>query len=89
MYIYIYIYIYTSICSYIHKLIGILVGILFAIAGFVGLLQYPVSAYAFGDCITNPGPDCSKGQWNTLNHIMLYSFIPLLFFPYQGDSYIC
>lgn len=81
-------FLFTFLFSYMadrlgFKFFGILVGILFAIAGFVGLLQYPVSAYAFGDCITNPGPDCSKGQWNTLNHIMLYSFIPLLFFPYQ------
>ena len=81
-------FLYTFLFSYIadrlgFKFFGILVGILFAVAGFVGLLQYPVSTFADGDCITKPGPDCNEGQWNNLNHIMLCSFVPLLFFPYQ------
>ena len=81
-------FLFTFLFSYMadrlgFKFFGILVGILFAIAGFIGLLQYPLSRYADGDCITSPGPDCNKGQWNIVNHIMLLSFISLLFFPYQ------
>lgn len=81
-------FLFTFLFSYMadrlgFKFFGILVGILFAVAGFVGLLQYPLSTFADGDCITNPGPDCNVGKWGDLNHIMLYTFIPLLFFPYQ------
>ena len=82
-------FLYTFIFSYMSdrlgfQFFGILVGVLFVISGFVGLLQYPLSEWAYGDCYSTHGePDCSHGEWNFLNHLMLANFVILLFFPYQ------
>lgn len=81
-------FLFTFLFSYMadrlgFQFFGILVGILFLISGVVGLLQYPLSEWADGSCITDSQDGCSHGQWDKVNHIMLVSFCLLLFFPYQ------
>jgi len=80
---------YTFIFSYMadrlgFQFFGILVGVLFIISGFMGLLQYPFSEWAYGNCYsTNGASNCSSGQWSILNHFMFANFVLLLFFPFQ------
>jgi hypothetical protein len=84
-------FLYTFIFSYLadklgFKYFGILVGIMFFVSGIFGLLQYPLSVWAGGTCITAKASDqatCSHGQWALLNHLTVFMLMGLLYFPYQ------
>lgn len=84
-------FLYTFLFSYLadklgFKYYGILAGILFFVSGIVGLVQYPLSVWAGGTCITASPEEqstCSHGQWGLLNHLAIAMLLGLLYFPYQ------
>lgn len=63
----------------------VLAGVVFASSGVVGLLQYPLTKWATGDChLANADAfHCDRGRWDTVNLGMLLSFVFLFSFSYS------
>ncbi|CAM9694828.1 unnamed protein product [Chrysoparadoxa australica] len=63
------------------KFFGLLSGISFAVAGVVGLLQYPLSTWGAGTCHLGEEQGCSRGHWQQINQLQFACILLLYVLP--------
>ncbi|KAG5189064.1 major facilitator superfamily domain-containing protein [Tribonema minus] len=63
------------------RFFGITSGVSFAMAGLVGLIQYPLSDWGTGDCHLVDKPGCDHGNWDMVAYAQTATLALLLALP--------